>query len=149
MGNWAGHWHGFGPWTGSRSEFAKEGPRRPGADSGDAETQAFLANTMTPVETGHWLLRRSQAAAERTWTDVAGAAAWMSRVRAANPADQSGGTLLTVDELIDRKSASLTLGSDVAWGYYTPAFGYVSFAVVCCPSRSLPDIPCPSPPDTR
>ncbi|QOC92789.1 hypothetical protein [Micromonospora craniellae] len=145
---WEGHWHGFGPWVGSRADFAKEGPRRPGADLGDAETQIFLANTMTPVLTGHWLLRRNQAAAERTWTDVADATAWMRQVREANPAAGFGGPLLTVQERIERQRTSLVLGSDVAWGYYTPAFSYVSFAAVCCPNRFLPGIVCPSPPRT-
>ncbi|MDG4792395.1 hypothetical protein [Micromonospora sp. WMMD1082] len=149
MGDWNGHWHGFGPWTGPRSEFAKEGPRRPGAQPGDADTQIFLGNTMTPVETGHWLLRRNQAARERTWTDVADAGAWMKRVREANPADLSGGPLLMVEELVEQNCASLRLGSDAVWGYYTPVFSYVSFAVVCCPSRFFPDIACPLPPRTQ
>ncbi|PZG23590.1 hypothetical protein C1I95_02945 [Micromonospora craterilacus] len=149
MGDWRGHWHGFGPWTGSRDEFAKEGQRRPGRDPRDEQTRTFLANTMTPVETGHWLLRRDQATAERTWTDVADAATWMRRVHQANPADRSGGVLLTVDELVEQKAANLARGGDVVWGYYTPAFSYVSAAVVCCPSRFFPDIPCPLPPRTH
>ncbi len=146
MDDWNGHWHGFGPWTGSRDDFAKEGQRRPGPDPDDEQTQVFLANTMTPVQLGHWLLRRHQAAADRTWADVAGAGTWMSRVREANPADTSGGALLTVDEKVARQCESLRLGSDMCWGYYTATFSYVSFAVVCCPNRLFPAIPCPLPP---
>jgi hypothetical protein len=140
---WQGHWHGFGPWVGPRSDFAKEGLRRPGRDPTDADTQAFLANTMTPVATGLSLMRRDQAAAERTWTDVEDALAWLRLTWSANPPGTIG---LTLSEYIEYDRGYLSSGSDCCMGYYTSGYSFVSFSVVCCPNHFHPAIPCPLPP---
>ncbi|MGX1301307.1 hypothetical protein RKD35_002795 [Streptomyces albogriseolus] len=73
--NWAGHWHGFGPWIGSGDTYRQEGRRRPGEHPGDPQTRTFLEEKLPPMMTGHWLMRRRQVAA--TWTDVEEAVAWL------------------------------------------------------------------------
>ncbi|SCL22083.1 hypothetical protein [Micromonospora inyonensis] len=140
---WHGHWHGFGVWTGSREEYAKENLRRPGRDLGDEQTRAFLTNTMTPVQTGHALLRRGQASAERTWTDVEGPLAWIRKTWSANP---PGGDVLPLEKHIEYDRGYLSRGSDCSMGYYNAGLTFVSYSVVCCPNLFFPDIPCPLPP---
>lgn len=134
------HWHGFGPWIGARSEYAKEGLRRPGPHSEDPQTKAFLTCAMTPVQLGHWLLRRHQASAELTWTDVEDAVRWIHETWTANP---PGGDVLPLSRTINTVREALRLGSDVTRGYYSPAYSFVSYSVICCPNRFHPDIPCP------
>jgi hypothetical protein len=40
----------------------------------------------------------------------------------------------------------LPIGADTVWTYYTQGGAFVSYEVICCPSRFHPDIPCPLPP---
>ena len=89
--SWSGHWHGYGPWTGSRAEYGKEHLRRPGASPDDEQTRAFLAETLPPLMTGHALLRRNQAAPGRTWTTVRDAVDWLTNTYAGRPPGCSKG----------------------------------------------------------
>ncbi|GGL88506.1 hypothetical protein [Micromonospora yangpuensis] len=140
---WNGHWHGFGPWVGPSSEYAREDRRRPGRDPNDDQTRMFLTNTMTPVQTGHALLRRSQASADRTWTDVEDALLWIGSVWNANP---PGGDVLPLNQHLAYDRGHLSRGSDCALGYYNSAFHFVSYSVICCPNHFFPHLPCPLPP---
>lgn len=143
MDNWTGHYHGFGPWTGTRDEFHKEHLRRPGRDPIDQQTRDFLAGDMTPVQLGQELLRRTKVAPERTWTDVEEALDWFGKTWVANP---PGGDVLSLNKTIEYSRGHLLRGSDICAGYYTPGFSFVSFSIICCPNRFFPDIPCPLPP---
>lgn len=139
MRDWDGHWHGFEPWVGPRDEF-KDHLRRPGKDPRDEQTVAFLSNSMTPLMLGHSLLRKSQVARDRTWTDVEAALDWYRKTWLRHPA---GGDMLPLDKTIEYGRGHLLRGSDVCAGYYTPGFSFVSFAIICCPNRFFPNIPCP------
>ncbi|MGX1119541.1 hypothetical protein RKD37_004904 [Streptomyces ambofaciens] len=72
--SWSGHWHGFGPWTGSPATYFNEGNRRPahvilpdpGASCADRYREAaseFTNGALPPLMTGHWLLKRGQGRA--------------------------------------------------------------------------------------
>ncbi|MEV7655306.1 hypothetical protein AB0O39_14155 [Streptomyces anulatus] len=64
----SGHWHGYGPRTGSRDAYGQEALRRPGVGLNSEQTRAFVAATLPPLMTGRWLMRQNQTAADRTWT---------------------------------------------------------------------------------
>ncbi|MGW4201729.1 hypothetical protein [Streptomyces sp. NPDC004726] len=140
---WQGHWHGYGPWTGAGTEYAKESNRRPGPHPGDEQTRAFLAAPIPPMMTGHWLLRRTQTSPDRTWTDPVAALDWLTDHYAANP-PFTGHTSHEVKTAHAREC--LPLGVDVTWAYWTNAGSLVSYSVVSCPNRHQPHIPCPLPP---
>ena len=61
--SWQGHWHGYGPWVGSRDAYGKESLRRPGTHP---RVQATLRR-MLADERGHlswvkeWLDRQTGA----------------------------------------------------------------------------------------
>ncbi|MFD3910908.1 hypothetical protein [Streptomyces sp. NPDC058603] len=146
--SWSGHWHGYGPWTGSRDTYGQEGLRRPGAHPNDEQTRAFLASTMPPMQTGHWLMRRSQTSADRAWTDLADAVNWLKRTYGANlpvEREDSKQAYIDLDTKADYAEGALSRGSDAVWVHYTKSSNLVSFSVVCCPHRFLPRIPCPLP----
>src|ERR1700722_3178766 len=146
---WKGHWHGYGPWIGDRTEL-KDPQRRPGPDPGDQQTRDFLVSTQQPERTGHWLLRRSQAAADRTWTRVEDAMKWLTGIYADRPPfERSDGltAYLSLDARSKLTQESLALGSDTVWAYYARNGSYISYEVVCCPSSYFhPEISCPLPP---
>lgn len=144
--NWSGHWHGYGPWTGSRHTYGQEGLRRPGAHPNDEQTRAFLASPLPPMQTGHWLMRRDQAEAHLTWTDAVDAVDWLKKTHGAHqPFDRADGSQAYTD--LGTKAAyaedDLPRGNDVVWVHYTKSTNLVSFAVVCCPHRFHSGIPCP------
>ncbi|WP_208811056.1 hypothetical protein [Micromonospora echinofusca] len=95
------------------------------------------------MQTGLSLLRRSQAAVERTWTNVEDALDWLCLTWRANP---PGGDVLSLDEHIAYDRGYLSRGSDCCLGYYNSGYGFVSYSVVCCPNHFFPDVPCPLPP---
>jgi hypothetical protein len=168
--NWSGHWHGYGPWTGPPETYAKEGGRRPAhpngppavLDPGDRRQQAvldryreaaaeFTAGPLPPTMTGHWLMKTGQVSADRTWTDVSIALAWLEKsYQAAPPFDRSDGKAAYVGLNVKLAYASdvLPRGVDVSWAYYVPTKNLTAFAVVCCRNRHHPDVPCPSRPPT-
>ncbi|MFI1963704.1 hypothetical protein ACH429_06120 [Streptomyces pathocidini] len=147
--SWQGHWHGYGPWVGSGAEYAKEGVRRPGPLPNDPQTQAFMTARTPPMMTGHALLRRGQAAADRTWADVEHAVTWLQKCYAENPplSREDGKTAyLELDGKTAYARDVLPRGVDVAWAYWMNSGSLASYSVVCCPSLHHPEIPCPLPP---
>ncbi|WP_329385785.1 hypothetical protein [Streptomyces sp. NBC_01716] len=147
--SWSGHWHGYGPWTGSRNAYGQEGLRRPGTHPNDEQTRAFLSSTMPPMQTGHWLTRRTQTSADRAWTDLPDALDWLKTAYGANlPFEREDGkrAYLDLPTKVGYAEDSLRRGSDAVWVHYTKSSNLVSFSVVCCPQRFLPEIPCPLPP---
>ena len=147
--NWSGHWHGYGPWTGTRDEYGKEHLRRPGTSPDDEQTRAFIAETLPPVMTGHALLRRHQTASDRTWTTVQDAVDWLTRIYADRPPyERSDGlrAYVPLEAMVRGAEGHLPLGKDTVWAYYGRNGAFVSYSVICCPSFFHPDIPCPLPP---
>ncbi|URN16621.1 MULTISPECIES: hypothetical protein [Streptomyces] len=166
--NWSGHWHGYGPWIGAASLYAKEGGRRPAHSNGppmvtdpeDRKQQQvldryreaaaeFQTGNVPPLMTGHWLMKQDQAAAERTWTDVGIALAWMTKNHEANrPFERPDGrrAYVGLDGKLAYAADVLPRGVDVCWVHYTTSKNLFSLSVVCCPNRFHPEIPCPLPP---
>lgn len=146
------HWHGYGPWSGSADALRDESLRRPGQDPNDAQTRAFLASEMPPVQLGHYRLRRSQTSQDRTWTDVDHAVDWLEAIFRKNPARVGGDDTLegyghTLTQKLDWSREALSLGDTAYWHYYLPSFSVVAFAVLSCPPHYFHrEIPCPLPP---
>lgn len=127
------HYHGFGPWTGTRDEYAREGLRVPGHP-------AFGTIAMPPVQTGHALLRPRLV--RGTWEAPGGAVEWLRRTYAAYPPGRPSGT---PEDWFEIQEDSLTRGSDVVWGYYLASGAYCTYSAVCCPNKFCPGITCPDP----
>jgi hypothetical protein len=147
--NWSGHWHGYGPWSGTRSEYNQEHLRRPGASPDDEQTRTFTAATVPPLMTGHALLRRHQAAPDRTWATVAEALGWLAKTYADRPPYERADGLsayVPLEVKIRDAEEHLPLGTDTVWAYYARSGAFTSYEVICCPSRLHPGIPCPLPP---
>ncbi|MDT0446755.1 hypothetical protein [Streptomyces johnsoniae] len=146
--NWAGHWRGYGPWVGSRDTYGKEHFRRPGLLPHDEQSRAFLAQAIPPMMTGHWLLRREETAAERTWTDADLAVRWLNKLYVEYPPfsrDDGKRAYTDLKTKLDYARDALPRGVDVAWVHYNRLSNLVSFSVVCCPNHFHPGIPCPRP----
>ncbi|MFI5934119.1 hypothetical protein [Actinoplanes sp. NPDC051494] len=153
-----GHWHGY-LWTGPGKDLKDESLRRPSAP-GTPATQEFLRSSLPPMRLGHYLLRRSAASADLTWTDVDEAIDWMAATYKSHPpmegdvgfpAVNGAPPPLAGDVGLDARRATsrdgLINGVDAYWQYYTnPNGGIVAYAAICCPHTHLPDIPCPLPP---
>lgn len=166
--NWSGHWHGYGPWTGSSAVYGREGGRRPPHPNGppsvlnpeDKKQQEvldryreaaaeFQTGNVPPTMTGHWLMKKSQVSAERTWADLGIALAWLTKKYEENPPCVRAGGLQaysSLDNKLEYATDVLPRGVDVTWLYYTAAKTLISFSVVCCPNRFHTDLPCPLPP---
>ncbi|MFI1885267.1 hypothetical protein [Streptomyces jumonjinensis] len=147
--NWAGHWHGYGPWTGTRDAYGQESLRRPGGRPDSEQTRSFVASTLPPMKTGHWLMRTDQTAAERTWTDALDAVTWLKTVHTTHQPFEREDRLRAYPDLHTKVAYAydaLPRGTDVVWVHYTKAQSLVSLSVVCCPSHFHPGIPCPLPP---
>jgi hypothetical protein len=99
--------------------------------------------------TGHALLRRNQAAPDRTWTTVSEAVDWLTKTYADRPPfERPDGqrAYVPLEVMIRGAEEYLPLGTDTVWAYYARSGAFVSYQVICCPSRLHPDIPCPLPP---
>ncbi|GAA3750484.1 hypothetical protein [Micromonospora maritima] len=135
------HWHGFGPWQGGHEvfEMKNDALRRPRED--------WDTTTVPPLETGNYLLRRSQASRERTWTRVEDALDWLAGLHDQHPHDP---TLNYPDKATRLKHTrdGLLGGADALWHYTTSisANRVVVYAVICCPHRHHTRTPCPLPP---
>ncbi|MEU9777277.1 hypothetical protein [Streptomyces sp. NPDC047968] len=148
--------------------YAKEGGRRPPHPNGppmvtdpeDKKLQQvldryreaaaeFQTGNVPPLMTGHWLLRKNQVAADRTWTDMGVAIAWLTKHYEANPPYERADGLHAYGSLeskLEYAADVLLRGVDVSWVHYTGSKNLWSVNVVCCPNRFHPDIPCPLPP---
>ncbi|MGX1029589.1 hypothetical protein [Streptomyces sp. SAI-097] len=158
--SWSGHWHGFGPWTGSPATYFNEGNRRPahvilpdpGASCADRYREAaseFTNGALPPLMTGHWLLKRGQAARARTWTDAAVATEWLKEQYVINPPFEradGGQAYVGLDVKLDYALNVLPRGVDVSWVHWTPSRSLFAAQVVCCPNLHHPDLTCPLPP---
>jgi len=155
----ARHWHGY-LWTGTGAELKNEALRTPGLPN-SAETQAFLRNSMPPVRTGHYLLRRDATSRDLTWTDVDRVIEWMSANYERRPPMSgdvgfptvNGHTPMAGDVGLEARRRisrdGLINGVDGGWGYYTsPSGGFFTIAAICCPHTHMPEIPCPLAPRT-
>ncbi|WP_406168847.1 hypothetical protein [Streptomyces sp. NBC_00996] len=154
---WAGHWHGFGPWLGSPDRYAREGNRRPphlvrpaaDADHATRYQEAageFATSSLPPLMTGHWMAKKGQAAADRTWTDVTDAVEWLKRHYTDQPPfERSDGlqAYVGLDGKLGYAFDVLPRGVDVSWVHYTQSRSLLSMSVVCCPNLFHPDLPCP------
>ncbi|GGJ15385.1 hypothetical protein [Streptomyces brasiliensis] len=154
---WAGHWHGFGPWVGPPSTYAKEGNRRPPhpvrpapeADHAGRYQEGageFATSSLPPLMSGHWLAKQGQTAADRTWTDVTDAVEWLKRHYNDQPPFERTDGLRSYGSL-DGKIAYaydvLPRGVDIAWVHYTQSRSLLPLSIVCCPNLFHPDLECP------
>ncbi|MGP4088026.1 hypothetical protein [Streptomyces sp. KR55] len=166
--NWAGHWHGYGPWIGSPDLYHQEGNRRPPhpdpppPPTSDDDKQAirllqryreaaheFENSGLPPIMTGHWLVKRGQTAADRTWTDITDAVEWLKQRYTDNPPFERPDGLrayLPLGTLIAYTYDGLSRGVDTTWCHYTQGKSLLSMSVVCCPNLFHPDVGCPLPP---
>lgn len=165
--NWEGHWHGYGPWIGSPDLYHQEGNRRPPhpdppPPASDGDKQAvrllqryregaaeFYGSGLPPIMTGHWLIKRGQTAANRTWTDVTDAVEWLKQQYTDNPPFERTDGLQAYISLDDRIAYAYDLlprGVDTTWCHYTQSKSLLSMSVVCCPNLFHPDVACPLPP---
>ncbi|MDX3383603.1 hypothetical protein PV682_19350 [Streptomyces niveiscabiei] len=164
---WSGHFHGYGPWVGTPENYHREGNRRPphptppappAPDDKTAErtlaryrevSAEFPASNLPPMMSGHWLLKRNQTSADRTWTDPEAALEWMTKHYLDNlPLEPDDGKQMYVGLDVKREYAAdvLPVGVDVSWVHYNRSGNIVSINVVCCPNRHHPDLRCPLPP---
>jgi hypothetical protein len=98
--------------------------------------------------TGHALLRRHQTAPDRTWTAAEEAVEWLVKSYADRPPfERTDGqsAYAPLEVKIRDAEEHLPLGTDAVWAYYARGGAFVSYEVICCPSRFHPDIPCPLP----
>lgn len=166
--SWSGHWHGYGPWIGTGAAYAQEGNRRPPHPGGPPQQASpedkaayrvleryreaaadFQAGNLPPLMTGHWLLKRTQSAADRTWTDVGIALAWLTKHYEENPPfgrEDGRQAYCGLEEKLEYACDVLPRGVDVSWVHYTKSKSLFSLSAVCCPNRFHPDVPCPLPP---
>lgn len=128
------HWHSY-TWTGHGLDLGKGAERR--AVGGPT----FQASMIPPEVIAEWLLRPRTAIA-RTYGDPETAAQWLAEQYQDKPPEQPQ---FTVEE--NRASAlrKLTQGTDAIIAHYLPprAQSFFHAAVICCPNRQRPDIPCP------
>ncbi|MEU2062328.1 hypothetical protein [Streptomyces sp. NPDC013455] len=163
--SWTGHFHGYGPWIGSPDSYHREGDRRPphpdppAPPASDEDKAAirilqryrevmaeFPTSNLPPMMSGHWLMKRNQAAHERTWTDATAALDWMVKHFLDNPPMQREDGRQAYASLDTRREYVLDVlpvGVDVSWVYYNRPGNIVSLNLVCCPNRHHPDLTCP------
>ncbi|MCG6499174.1 hypothetical protein [Kitasatospora sp. A2-31] len=154
--DFSGHWHGYGPWIGTNAQYHTEYLRRPNpidpewlksqkAPDPNAFTP-FERRAIPPLRTGHYLLRRPAELADNTWKEAEPALRWLVTTYQANPPARrpDGGA---VDAGLDARAhharTDITNGVDVVWSYYVPGDRMISYAVIACPNRHLPEITCP------
>jgi hypothetical protein len=127
------HWHSY-TWTGHGSDLGKSAERR--AFGGPT----FQASMIPPEITAEWLLR-PRTAITATYDTPEPAAAWLAEQYQAKPPEQARAT---VEENRASALASLSQGTDFVIGHYLPgAQSAFHAAVICCPNRMRPDLPCP------
>ncbi|MFG2195456.1 hypothetical protein [Streptomyces sp. NPDC048639] len=132
------HCHAYA-WIGPRRLFDLEEERRPEFEA------AFAVSDVTPVRVVEWL-RKPRRLIRSTFTDPAEAASWI-RARAAEVLPE----LLHPEEAdwpaLDRREKSaadmIGRGGDVVWGFYLRDGRFASYALISCPNRLEPGLPCP------
>ncbi|MGW1225402.1 hypothetical protein [Streptomyces sp. NPDC001478] len=109
----------------------------------------FQTGNVPPTMTGHWLMKKGQVSADRTWTDLGIALAWLTKKYEESPPYVRADGLVayaSLENKLEYATDVLPRGVDVTWVHYTAAKILISFSVVCCPNRFHPDLPCPLPP---
>ncbi|MGA5818406.1 hypothetical protein ACPC54_11165 [Kitasatospora sp. NPDC094028] len=155
----SGHLHGYGPWTGRPDQYHSEYLRRPtpfdsawhamvsGLKHADQEAHTpFEQRTVPPMQTGHYLLRRPSYLAAQTWKDPESAVDWLVETYHRHPPavrSDWGAVDCGLGAKADFARDALGHGTDVVWAHYLPGERMISAAVVACPHRFHPDIPCP------
>ncbi|WP_406192005.1 MULTISPECIES: hypothetical protein [unclassified Streptomyces] len=87
--------------------------------------------------TGHWLMKKTQVSADRTWADLGIAFAWLTKEYEENPPFIRADRLQAYSSLenkLEYATDVLPRGVDVSWAYYTPSKNLISFSVV--PART-------------
>lgn len=127
------HWHSY-TWTGHGSDLSKGSERR--AIGGPA----FQSSTIPPEITAEWLLR-PRAVITRTYDAPEPAAQWIAEQYQQRPPEQPQ---FTLEQHRASALARLSGGSDSTISHYLPhTQSAFHAAVICCPNRLRPDIPCP------
>ncbi|MFF3915012.1 hypothetical protein ACFYZB_16215 [Streptomyces sp. NPDC001852] len=152
------HYHGY-LWAGAKERFDQEALRRPPhpepPPSGSKpeliqryrEVAAeFPTVDLPPLETAYWLVK-PRSLIRDTWDEAKDAAAWIrGRVAAyaGRFASDRERDLLSLTELVNSATRTLSSGGDVSLGFYLERCSYLSLAVVTCsPNRSKPELTCP------
>ncbi|MGK4583910.1 hypothetical protein [Kitasatospora sp. HPMI-4] len=155
--DFSGHWHGYGPWTGTSPAYHTEYLRRPTPldpawvrtlKNPDPECfVSFERRTIPPMRTGHYLLRRPAGLADRTWKDADPAVDWLTETyRKHPPAPRPDGRAVDcgLEARTHHARVALSHRTDAVWCYYITGDRLTSYAVVNCPNLPFhPDIPCP------
>ncbi|MEU0687305.1 hypothetical protein [Streptomyces uncialis] len=163
--SWTGHFHGYGPWIGPPDAYHREGDRRPPHPDPPAPpasdddktamrvvrryrevTAEFLVSDLPPMMSGHWLMKRTRASAERTWTDPVAALDWLTKHFLDHPPmerEDGRPVYAGLDAKRGYALAVLPVGVDVSWVYYNRSGNLVSLNMVCCPNLHHPELICP------
>jgi hypothetical protein len=127
------HWHSY-TWTGHGSDLGKGVERR--AIGGPA----FQSSTIPPEITAEWLLRPRTIIAH-TFDTPEPAAQWIAQQYQDKPPEQQQ---FTLEQNRTAALTKLNQGADFIVGHYLPRTqSAFHAAVICCPNRLRPDIPCP------
>ncbi|MEV1006041.1 hypothetical protein [Streptomyces sp. NPDC049881] len=127
------HVHAFS-WLGPRADLDRERERR-------ADSPSFTAVGTPPMRVADWL-RKPRPYVRATFTEPSGAVDWLIR-----QASDVGVAVWPSPGVRGRNALGvLGWGGDVAWGLYGPGVRYLALALVSCPNRAEPHVPCPSPP---
>ncbi|MGF1241495.1 hypothetical protein ACQSME_30250 [Streptomyces sp. 2-6] len=152
------HHHGY-LWTGPKDRFDQDALRRPPHPEPPPpgsrpeliqryrEVAAeFPASGLPPLETAYWLVKPASSV-RGTWTEPAGAAAWLGErlaayaPRFAAEAHRDAGRLA---RHVTHAAGRLGWGGDVSLGFYLERPVYLSLALVtCAPNRAHPELACP------
>ncbi|MFH9299087.1 hypothetical protein [Streptomyces sp. NPDC017520] len=79
------------------------------------QTRAFVASTLPPLMTGHWLMRQDQTAADGTWTHVVGAVTWLKSMYEAPPLRGTGARLAAIKLLLRSVGIQSAFPSQAIW----------------------------------
>ncbi|MFG2694357.1 hypothetical protein [Kitasatospora sp. NPDC048407] len=155
------HWHGYGPWIGRPEQYFGEYLRRPspfdsawhamvaGMKGPDQEAHLpFEQRTVPPMQTGHYLLRRPSYLGKQTWPEPKEAAEWLANIYELHPPalrPDGGAVDCGLGAKVAHATMSLGSGVDVVWVHYLPGERMLCMAVVACPNRFHPGVPCPHP----
>ncbi|MFF2849779.1 hypothetical protein ACFVT5_26095 [Streptomyces sp. NPDC058001] len=151
------HHHGY-LWTGPKQRYDNEALRRPPhpeppppGSNPDLihryrEVAAeFPTTDLPPLVTAYWLIK-PKSLARGTWEEPKEAASWLGeRLAEYAPrfasAPQRDTTYLAT--LVNSTTEHLESGIDVSLGFYLERPAYLSLALVRCPNRARPELPCP------
>ncbi|MFF2852907.1 hypothetical protein ACFVT5_42475 [Streptomyces sp. NPDC058001] len=151
------HHHGY-LWTGPKQRYDNEALRRPPHPEPPPPGSSpelirryrevateFPTTDLPPLETAYWLIK-PKSLVRGTWEEPKEAAAWLGKrlaeyaPRFASHTQRDTTYLAT---LVNSSAEHLESGTDVSLGFYLERPAYLSLALVCCPNRARPELPCP------